>query len=901
MLLVVNAALLLQATAPITSVIDPSTLRHANWAVPPAVTAVRVARAPLLDGRLDDDAWQAATPISDLVQSDPEEGQPVSQATEIRIVYDDDALYIGARLHDREAARIVGRLGRRDAYTDSDDFRVLLDSYHDHNTAFRFDVNPAGVRSDLVFGDDGGFADNSWDPVWDAATSRDSSGWTAELRIPFSQLRFSGAREQRWGVRFVRTIQRRNEFALWPFVGKTENGFVSRFGHLLGIEGIPAPRRLEALPYSVARGTSSPTAVHGSPFASQSAYVGSAGLDLKYGLTSNLTLDAAVNPDFGQVESDPAFVNLTAFEQFLEERRPFFVEGASIFNFGGGAGFIRFGGTPQVFYSRRIGRPPTGAYTTAGVPGFFLSLPTSTTLLGATKLTGRTPSGWSVGLLEAVTPVERAWFEDTLGVRSLQDAEPLTNFVVTRAKREIHNGQTGLGVLATAVNRDLQGAGINQLRSAAYVAGADFFHRWQGSKYTVNASVSLAHVRGDTLAIQATQLQSSRYYARPDAGHIDYERTRTSLTGVSADFAFNKGGGATNWALGASTTTPGYEVNDLGFQTRVDRISGAAFLGHRWTKPGKVFRLASLGFSAGPSWNYGGDNIQNSISLNGFGQLKNFSGFNVNAGTGLRATDDRLTRGGPLARKPVSYYFGGGYFSDNRKALQGSLFVFYNGDEAGGWSTSISPFVSVRPSGAVEFTVGPNYFVGKSRAQFVRRKTDSTAVATYGARYVFADLLQHSLDVTLRVNVTMSPALSFQLYAQPFDFAGDYSGFKELRAARTFDFTVYGRDNGSSIAVASSDPQGRPAVYQVDPSGAAGDSVFTFTNPDFRTRSLRSNAVLRWEYRPGSTIFLVWTQSRGSFAPYDPAFDVGRDFSRELFLDRPQNVLLVKVNYWLSL
>ncbi len=877
---------------------DP--LRHSSGAAPLAVTAVRVARAPTLDGRLDDEAWRSAAPVTELRQSDPEEGRPVSQPTEVRLVYDDDALYIGARLYDSEAARIVARLGRRDAFTASDDFRVLIDSYHDHNTAFRFDVNAAGVRADIAFGDDGGFSDNSWDPVWDAAVTRDSLGWTVEERIPFSQLRFSSASAQVWGIRFVRTIQRRNEFAMWPFIGKTESGFVSKFGHLLGIERVPAPKRLELLPYTVARGASRRSTVNGSPFVGQSAYSGGAGLDVKYGVTSNLTLGATVNPDFGQVEADPAFVNLTAFEQFLPERRPFFVEGQSIFNFTGTGGFISFGGTPRVFYSRRIGRPPTGAYTTSPVPGGFLSLPTNTTLLGAAKLTGRSGPGWSLGVIDAVTPIERAWFEDTSRTRSIQAAEPLSNYFIGRAKRDFHNGQTGFGVLATAVNRDLQGAVLNRLRSAAYVAGADFFHRWKGSVYSVSGSVSVAHVRGDTLAIQGAQVASSRYYTRPDADYLRYDPARTSLSGVSADFALNKPGGSTNWAVGASTTTPGYEVNDLGYQTRVDRVSAAAFLGHRWTKPGKVFRSSSVSTFWGPSWNYGGDNIQQSISLGGFAQLLNFSGFSLNGNLSLRATDDRLTRGGPLARKPQSYFLGAGFFTDNRKALQGSLFVNYNGDEAGASSLGIFPFASYRPSGAVELSVSPGYSTGRSRAQYVRRKTDNSATATYGVRYVFADLVQHSLDVTLRLNVTMSPTLSVQLYAQPFTFAGDYGGFKELRAPRTFAFNVYGRDNGSTIAVSDTDGLGRPAVYQVDPSGAAGDSVFTFSNPDFRTRSLRGNAVLRWEYRPGSTLYLVWTQSRGGLIPYDPSFDMGA-FRRELLLDRPANVLLVKLNYWLSL
>lgn len=887
---------LLQAAAPTA---DP--LRHQNGVTPPAITAVRVTRAPAIDGRLDDSAWAAAEPVSELIQSDPEEGKPVSQRTEIRVVYDDEALYVGAQLWDSESERIVARLGRRDAFTASDDFRVLIDSYHDHNTAFRFDVNAAGARSDQIFGDDGGFSDESWDPVWESAAARDGRGWSVELRIPFSQLRFSRAEEQVWGIRFVRIIQRRNEFAIWPFVGKTEGGFVSRFGHLVGLRGLRAPRRLEILPYASTHGTSPGGEVHGSPFTRATPYELGTGVDLKYGLTSNLTLDATINPDFGQVESDPAFVNLTAFEQRFDERRPFFVEGASIFNFGGSGSFLGFGGTPRVFYSRRIGKPPTGAYTTATTPGGFLGLPASTTLLGAAKVSGRPGRGWSIGVLDALTAVERARFEDTSGALSLQDAEPFTNYFVGRVKRDFRKGQTGIGLLATAVHRDLKDGATSRLRSAAYVVGTDFFHRWKSSTYSLVGSVSLAHVRGDTLAIQSAQLASSRYYARPDAGHVDYDPRRTALTGVSADMALEKPGGSTNWAIAASTTTPGYEVNDLGFQTRVDRISAAVFLGHRWTKPGKVFRFASLSTFIGPSWNYDGDVIQNSYSVGAFGQFLNFWGVNVFGGLNLPAYEDRLTRGGPLARDPQSFNLGGGFFSDDRKAISGSVFFNYSEDQAGGWFRGVFPFISYRPSSAVAITLSPGYFASRSRAQYVQQVSDPSTTATYGTRYVFADIRQRNLDVTVRLNVTMSPTLSFQLYAQPFTFAGDYDGFKELRAPRTFAFNVYGRDNGSTIAVTSTDARGRPTAYQVDPSGAAGDSIFTFSNPDFRTRSLRSNAVLRWEYRPGSTLFVVWTQSRGSFVPYDPTFAPGRDFGDELLRDRPQNVLLVKVNYWLSL
>ena len=886
---------------PVAAPADSAALRHSNGLVPPSIVAVRVARPPVLDGRLDDAAWQAATPLTDLRQSDPQEGKPVSESTEVRVVYDRDALYIGARLFDREPARIARQLGRRDAFTQSDDFRVLIDSYHDHRSAFRFDVTPLGVKHDLVFGDDGNFADDSWDPVWEVATSIDSLGWTAEYRIPFSQLRFSGAAEQVWGIRFVRTILRKNEFSFWPFMLKTESGLVSRFGHLLGLRDIPAPKRVELLPYVVSRGTSPGLSSWGNPFDGRANYFGGAGLDLKYGVTSNLTLDATVNPDFGQVDVDPAFVNLTAFEQFLPERRPFFVEGANTFNFGMIASFIGFGGTPQIFYSRRIGRPPTGAYTSSAVPGGFTDLPDYTTLAAAGKLTGRT-GGWSVGVLDALTPVEYGTWEDTNGVHTHAAAGPLTNFFVARLKRD-WAGKSGFGVIATAVDRRLVPGASTTLRSGAYLLGADFFHRWHHNDYSVSGSFSTAYVTGDTTAIQATQLFSSRYFDRPDSKHLSFDPTRTSLAGISADLGVSKDGGSTNWAVAGSTTTPGYEVNDLGFQRRVDRISAGAFLGHRWTKPGKVFRFASLSTSLGPSWNYDGDMIQNAFSGSAFAQFLSFWGVSVFGTYSARAIDDRLTRGGPNAIEPASWSGGFNAFTDNRKMVTASLFSFFSRSPAGGWSTSVGPDVTVKLSAAAALELAPSYSVGHSTAQYVAAITDATATATYGQRYVFGALDQHTLDVTMRFNVTMSPTLSVQLYAQPFTFAGDFTDLRELAAPRTYDFIVYGRDAGSTETVTSTDAQGRPATYQIDPDGAGPAAAFTLGNPDFRTRSYQVKTVLRWEYRPGSTLFVVWTQNRGGFVPLDPTFNAGRDMGDLLFYrrDRPTNVLLVKANYWLTL
>jgi len=879
-------AVLLQASAP-----DSSALRHPNGVVPPVATAVRAGRAPVVDGRLDDAAWALATPVTALTQSDPKEGQPATERTEVRFVYDGDALYIGARMFDREPRKIAHHLGRRDSFTQSDDIRILLDSYHDHRTAFRFIVTPDGVRGDLQFGDDGNFADDSWDPVWEAAAHIDSLGWTAEMRIPLSQLRFSHARDQVWGLRIVRTILRKNETDIFPFVHKTDGGFVSRFAHLVGLRDLSDPRHVELLPYTLASGTYQ-TAIPGDPFAPASDYTGKAGLDLKYGITSNLTLDATLNPDFGQVEIDPAFVNLSAFEQFLPEHRPFFVEGADIFNFGGGSGgFLQFGNAPQFFYSRRIGRAPEGSPTSSGQ---FVDMPQHTTILGAAKLTGRTLSGWSVGVLDALTTLAQATVLDTTtGSRLHDDVEPTTNYFVARVRRQFNGGNDGFGFIATAAERAIHAPALDVLRSAAYDWGMDARHRWHNNTYGVAADLGASYVTGDTAAINAAQLSSARYYQRPDA-NLHYDPTRTSLAGVTGDLYIDKLAGAWLWGAAVSTTTPGFEVNDLGFQHRVDRIASGYYVARHWTKPGPVFQEATAVLQLAPSWNYEGDPIQRQVFFSGFGTFRNFWFFNFFGGYGLTVVDDRLTRGGPRALMPRNFNGGGGIQTDQRHAGSGAFFFNYSHDVSGGWSLNLNPTIEYRPSSAIDFSVGPNYNVARSTAQYVQSVSDPLATATYDGRYVFAELRSHELDLTLRVNATLSPALSVQLYAQPFTFAGAYSSFKELAQPRTYQFRTYGQAAGTTIAYDSAS-----ATYTVHPDGAQPTDSFFITNPDFRVRSLNINAVLRWEYRPGSTLFVVWTQRRSGSFP-DPSFDVGRDFGRDLLLDRPTNVLLVKLSYWLS-
>jgi len=896
MLIAVLAGILLQAPPA-----DSQTL--STRVAPLSVTAARVDRPPALDGRLDDAAWAHATPLHDLLQSVPDEGHPVSESTEVRIVYDADALYVGARLFDAEPGKILRRLARRDASTHSDEFRLFLDSYYDRRTAFEFVVNAAGVKKDLLIGDDGEFNDPSWDPVWEAMTSVDSLGWTAEIRIPFSQLRFPKKAEQVWGVHFVRWIERKNELAMFPFIEKKANGLVSRFAPLVGIRDVATPRRVELLPYGVGRGTYLQPKETRNPFETPASYTRSAGADVKYGVSSNLTLDATLNPDFGQVEVDQTFVNLTAFEEFLEEHRPFFIEGTETFAFGGnGGGVNTFKGTPLYFYSRRIGREPRGEPTSSGD---YEHVPTSTTILGAAKLSGRPAGGWSIGVLDAVTARERATVLDTAtGTRFRDEVEPPANYFAARVKRDANDGNTTLGLLTTAMNRSPSSPALDILPRSAYAGGLDFFRRWGDKTYAVAGSIGASYIEGDAAAIAEAQKSSNRYYRRPDARSFRYDPARTSLAGVSADLYLNKVSGAWRWGIAGSTNSPGFEVNDLGFQKRVDQISAAATMGRRWTKPGTVLRQANAYVQLAPSWNYDGDAIERSVKAFGWVQFRNFWTGDWSLAYNPAVVDDRLTRGGPLAAKPASWYASADVSTDFRKVLSVYAFASYQRDAAGGWSVNAIPQLTLRPNAALSLQATAGVVAGRAMAQIVTKQADTAAAATLGTRYVFAELFQRQVYVTLRANATFSPSLSLQVYAQPFTFSGDYQNFKELRARKTFTFTQYGRDNGSTIRdtllVSGS---GSVPSYVVDPDGPSDSAAtrFTFANPDFRTRSVKLNAVLRWEYRPGSTLFVVWTHSRSGYVPYDATFSLRRDFDRELLLDRPTNVLLVKFSYWLSL
>jgi hypothetical protein len=821
-------------------------------AAAPRAEAARLSQPVRLDGRLDEAAWQAAPPITAFTQLDPQEGRPVSQPTEVRVLYDDDAIYVGARL----AGPVRYRLGRRDMdLLDSDWFSVSLDSYHDHRTAFRFAVNPGGVQRDAAVRMEGGQVeeDDSWDPVWEVATAHDSAGWTAELRIPFSQLRFRAEADQLWGLQLERIIGSRQEVARWSFTPKREVAGVPRYGHLVGLRDLRPGKRLEVLPYVVGRGEYVDPGSN--PFRSDAEHSATTGADLLYRVASDFTVNATINPDFGQVEVDPAIINLGVYETFFPEKRPFFVEGGEIFNFTGNTS----GG--DLFYSRRIGRSPQlGPPTSAG------DVPAVTTIPAAVKLSGKTAGGWSVGVLEAVTARENARYLDTLGVTNSLAVEPLTNYFVARARHEANAGRSWFGGIVTAVDRDLATPNLaGALRSAAYAGGVDWRHEWAGRSWAFGGSVVGEEVLGSREAIIATQRQSNHYFQRPDATHLGVDTGATSLRGYSLGANLSKQAGE-HWrgSVAGALTSPAFEVNDLGFQVRTDRVDRQANLVYVENRPRPFFREMDLSVTWRDESNYDGDRIQEFVVVRGGFTHTNFWRVSGLARYRLRSWDDRSTRGGPMMIRPAETEFLLAALSDSRKAVQVNGSADRTYDEYGGGSWSLGLSVAVT-SPRWNLTAGPGVSIGRIAAQYVGTVGDSTAADTFGRRYLFAPLDFTQVSAELRLNLALTPRLSLQTYVQPLIFSSDYGQVGSLTAPRTFDFTPY-----------------------------AG----TTPSLDGTYRSLRGNLVLTWEWRPGSRIYLAWQHWREGAVP-DPTFDFSRDVPG-LFDARSNNIVVVKVSDWLN-
>ena len=854
------------------------------------VTAVRAQEPFQIDAYLKEKAWQGPS-TQDFIQQDPVDGGTPSEKTEVWVAYDDENIYIAALLQDSEPGKIRSLLGRRDDQVESDWFVVALDPYYDRRTGYAFWINPAGSILDRILFNDVDL-DDSWDGIWEGKTRVHEKGWTVEIRIPLNQLRFQAKEEQVWGVNFRRVIKRKNENLSYVWIRKDETANVSRFARLEGIRNIKPGRNVELIPYSVGQAQFKP-AEQGNPFETGRKMLGNAGLDFKVGLKSNLTLSATINPDFGQVEVDPAVLNLSAYETYYSEKRPFFIEGAQIFNgFGQGGVFLNLSldwPGPDLFYSRRIGRAPQGYVTSDGCS----SSPDRTTILGAAKITGRLGGGWNFGLIQALTASEFAQIDDS-GLRLRQQVEPFSAYGVVRLQKDFNEGRQGLGFIATGVGRNLDDQFLsNILNKTAFSLGIDgWSYLDQKRNWVVGGWLAGTRIAGSTQDILRLQRSSMHYYQRPGAPQVELDPAATSLSGWAGHFSLAKQQGSWMFLFSLGALSPGFNPNDMGFQgSGSDKINGLIVAIRQWTKPGKVFRRFAVYTGPYLSYDFGGTRTNGGNHLYLSGQFLNYWGFSVFVLHTPPHLNWTLTRGGPLTKIKDNFEMSYSLWSDDRKAvvLEGYGYFGRTVDTMNDWSVGF--YLRWKPGSNISFSWGPSYERYTTETQWVTRVPDPLAISTFGSRYVFGHLNEHVFANEFRLNWIFTPRLSLQLYLQPFLAVGRFDRFKELAKPRTAEYNIYGQ-GASTVSY-------QDGLYTVEPDTAQGAAPFSFSDPDFNFKSLRGTAVLRWEYRPGSLIYLVWTQNRSDYGhPGD--FRLRRDLG-DLFTAPGDNILLLKFSYRWSL
>ncbi len=839
-------------------------------------------KAPVIDGHLNDKAWQAAKWDTDFTQYEPYDGKAPSQKTAFKILFDNNNLYVGIRCFDTDPSKIEKILSRRDK-TDGDWVGIGIDSYNDKLTGFVFSANAVGVKWDGKFTNDDDI-DDTWNPVWYVKTSIDSLGWIAEMRIPLSQLRFAKTKNHVWGLQVIRKIYRKQEMDIWSPQSKSESGWVSHWGDLTGIDNIHPKKEIALTPYVLGK-LKTEEKQSGNPFATGVTPGYSIGLDGKIAVTNDLTLNFTVNPDFGQVEADPSVVNLSAFESYFQERRPFFVEENNIFNFpleAGGGGFSR----ENLFYSRRIGRSPHN-YPDLST-GEYAKVPQATRILGAFKLSGKTRTGWSIGVLESVTNNTKATI-DSAGIRSKQTIEPLTNYFNARVQKDINKGKTIIGGMVTATNRFIKDSSLMYLPTAAYTAGIDFQTFWKDKTYRLSAKAIGSRLTGSTEAITYEQESSRRYYQKPD-GTRKLDTTLRILQGTGSSAEFAKIGGHWQFGVSASMLSPGLELNDQGYMRIADMIKQSVWTSYKIWDPFGIFRSMNINVGQHSGYDFKGRNTFSGYSLRFNTQFKNYWTFNLGSYHSGWNLDRHELRGGPSILIPGSWNFWTSVGTDNRKKLTGSI-SYSRGKGMQQYSKSMGMNVRIRyrPFSALNLSISPSYSESYKDFIYISKQEQGSQPV-----YLVSSINQQVFSASLRVNFSFTPDLSLEYWGQPFLFSGNYSGFKKVTHPNQKDFaSQFYTYSSNEITYDEATNQ-----YLIDDNGD-GNTDFTIDNPDFSFMEFRSNMVLRWEFVPGSTFFFVWSQER-SDGNSNGDFDFGGGFN-QLFKAHPTNVFLLKFSYRFSM
>jgi len=844
--------------------------------------ATRISTAPVINGILDEEVWQTGEWIDDFTQFEPYNGEKPSQRTEFKILFDDDNIYAAFKAFDTSPDSIVNRLTRRDN-PDGDLVGIILDSFHDLRTGFLFGISSSGVKYDQMFTNDGQNEDSSWDPNWWVKTSINDEGWVAETKIPFSQVRFEKNSGDTWGLEVVRVLYRKNETSFWQHIPKDAPGIVHLFGELSGLEQIKPRKIFDVTPYGVAKAETF-KAVPENPFMAKGKLSGlNGGIDAKIGITNNMTMDLTINPDFGQVEADPSEVNLSAYETFFSEKRPFFIEGNNITNFGLGIGDGGVG-NDNLFYSRRIGRQPHGYPNLKD--GWSADVPTNTTILGAAKLTGKTKNGLSLGFVEAMTAEEKAEI-DTLGGRKYETVEPLTNYLVGRVQKDINAGNTIIGGIFTSTNRDLDANLSDFMHKAAYTGGADFTQYFKDKSWMFNLNAAFSVVEGTKNALENTQRSSAHYFQRPDNDYTVLDTSRTSLVGSGGRMQIMKLNGHWNFLSATIWKTPGFETNDLGYIREADQILSVLWAGYNQWEPKWIYKRYNINADFYAVNNFGGDWVGEGFEWNANMGLKNY--WNVWTGGNISSSSlsTGMLRGGPMMKLPGSTNARIGFSTDNRKKLVFDVYVNGSrGNEKDSRNLNTGIDITYKPTNYLVFTVSPGFSKSFSELQYVSQIEHNGK-----DKYIFSSIDRKTISTSFRVNLNLSPNLTFQYWGQPFVATGKYYDHKfifEPMADRYNDrFWTY-----SQRQISLDGNQ-----YNVD-ENIDGTTDYSFDKRDFNVQEFLSNLVVRWEYNPGSSVYLVWSQTRSSsngsgnldlFNDLGDLFDTGDN--------KPHNVFLIKFSY----
>ncbi len=830
--------------------------------------ATRTTSKPKIDGYIDDDCWQKEGKWEgNFIQQQPLQAKAASQKTKFKILFDDTHLFVAIVCYDNEPDKIRNVLGRRDEIM-GDIAGIALDSYFDKQSAFEFDVTAAGQKIDFMHLGEQGW-DYNWDAVWDGKATKSDSAWFVEMRIPFNQLRYANNRNHVWGMHIMRWIDRLNEEDHWKLIPVDAPAMVYIFGELKGIENIPNKRNFELLPYIKTKYLPA----QGNP--DHYALSSGAGLDGKIGVTSNFTLDYTINPDFGQVEADPSELNLTSYEVFYNEKRPFFLEGNSILDYETGGDLL--------FYSRRIGAAPV-YYPVAG-DNEELEMPDRSSILNAVKLTGKNYSGLSLGLINSMTSREYAVITSERHRRK-EAVEPFTNYFIGRIKQDFNHGKTVLGAMGTSTFRDIKDEQLDRLPKSSQVGGIDFQHNWLNRKYFVDFKSFFSQVNGSEEAIASLQLDSRHLYQREDAGHIDFNPSLKSMEGWGGELKGGKRSGKLRMTGSFDWRSPGVELNDVGYLWQADYLNQGVNMRYWINKPKGILNSYYIELEQIHKRSFGGEKLGDEISGRIRLQLKNLWKVDFIGGREMYQVDTRQLRGGPALRidgnNSARIFF---QSNSSKNLFLGGGPQFKWNDDNISYTEQYSIYAQLLINNQFSLISNTSVSFMSNNSQYVMQKLIADK-----REYIVGTIDRKTISTTIRAELFVTPELSFQYYGNPYASVGKYNNFRKVADSKSPEITnrfsplIIETVNGERMLV----DENLNLIRNLSRD-----------NPDFNFQEFRSNFVFRWEYQTGSTFYFVWTNNRfrqENF--YQPSlFESFKGINKV----KAENAFMLKLIFWFSI